>query len=51
MFMIWYSVKRSDKESWVNLHPLQDYVQSQEEEIQPKDIDVVNQRKGDPNPK
>ena len=46
-----FSVKRSDGESWVNLHLIQYRIQSQEEEIQPKEMDVVNQRPDDPNPK
>jgi len=42
---------RSDGESWVNLHPLHYCIHSQEEEIQPEEMDVVNQRPDDPNPK
>ncbi|MCI82118.1 hypothetical protein A2U01_0103392, partial [Trifolium medium] len=40
MFVIWFSVKRSGEESWVNLHPLQYCMQSQEEEIQPEEMDA-----------
>lgn len=43
-------MKRSDGESWVNLHPLQYCIHSQEEEIQPEEMEVVNQRPDDPNP-
>jgi len=50
MFVIWFSVKRSDGESWVNHHPLQYCIQSQEEEIQLEEMDVINQRPDDPNP-
>jgi hypothetical protein len=35
----------------VNHHPLQYCIQSQEEEFQPEDVDMVNLRKDGPNPK
>ena len=56
MFVIWFSVKRSDGESRVNRQPLLFCIQSQEEEIQPEGMDVadrtteVDQRTGGPNP-
>jgi hypothetical protein len=50
MFVIWFLVKRSNKESWANLHPLQCGIQSQEEEIQPEEMDAINHRTGGPNP-
>ena len=56
MFVIWFSVKRSNIESQVNHQFLQFCIQSQEEEIQPKGMDVaeqtteVDQRTGGPNP-
>jgi len=43
------SVKRFKKGTWVNFHPIKFCIQNQEEEIQPEQIDVVNQRSGDPN--
>ena len=50
MFVIWFSVRRSDGENRVNVQPLQYCIQRQEGEIQPEKIDVVNQRTGGPNP-
>ena len=43
-------MKRSDGENRENHQPLQYCIQSQEEEIQSEEMDVVNQRTGGPNP-
>src|ERR1044072_7058152 len=50
MFVILFSVKRSDGKSRVNNQPLQYCIQSQKEEGQIEEADGGNQRRGGPRP-